>query len=335
MCSSTRSALHLVSLAVLACSSPALAVSPAQDLKLTFTDTALGGYTMPYNLFLPAGYDPTGPALPVILYLHGAGERGSDNNAQINTNMQPLINTTQGSTGPYRAIVIAPQCPVGQVWNSINTGDNWNPGYINQISSYTETPAQQAARPISSALQAAMDILDSVQGSYKVNSNRLYITGLSMGGFGTWDAITRFPGKFAAAMPLSGGGNTLAAQNLVNEPIWAYHGTDDGVVHANGSSDMISAIRAEGGTEALYTLVDGVGHWGWNQFYTPYSATPPDGAAARSYYVGDTYTTGGMPAYGGENVAEWLFAQSVPEPGCVSVIILGAAGLLRRRSRHA
>ena len=176
----------------------------AQDLSLSFTDTALGGYTMPYRLFLPAGYDASGPALPVIVYLHGAGERGSNNTSQINGNMQPLIDATQGATGTQRAIVIAPQCPIGQVWNSINANDNWTPGGSSK-SSYSETAAQQAARPISNALQAAMDLLTSIQSTRNVDSQKLYITGLSMGGFGTWDAITRFPGKFAAAMPLSGG----------------------------------------------------------------------------------------------------------------------------------
>lgn len=307
----------------------------AQDLKLSFTDTALGGYTMPYRLFLPAGYDPAGPALPVILYLHGAGERGSGNNIQT-ANCQPLVDATQGATGNQRAIIIAPQCPTGQVWNSINNGDNWTPGG-NGISSYSETASQQAARPISNALQAAMDILTEVQSTWNVDTKKTYITGLSMGGFGTWDAVTRFPDRFAAAMPLSAGGNKLAASTLIDEPIWAYHGVSDTTVYPNGDTDVINAIRGAGGTKSIYTLQGGTGHAGWNVFYTPYSNVPAGGPASFSYYVGSPTTTGGTPTYSGDTVYQWLFSQSaVPEPGSIT-ILLGTAGFvaLSRRRRAA
>lgn len=322
-------------LSVFGCSSSVFGASAAQQLKLTFTDPALGGYTMPYNLFLPANYDPAGPALPVILYLHGAGERGNDNNSHINGSMQPLLDTTQVGTGSQRAIVIAPQCPSGQVWNSINTGDNWTPGGTG-ISSYSETFSQQAARTISKPLQAAMDILSSVQSTKNVNSSKLYITGLSMGGFGTWDAITRFPNKFAAAMPLSGGGNKLAASTLINTPIWDYHGAEDTVVYPNGSSDVINAIRSNGGSKSIYSLQGGTGHWGWHVFYTPYSSTgTPADVSYWSYYVGGSVTTGGMPNYAGDTVYDWLFAQSlsVPEPASITLLLFGSSMLLSRRRK--
>lgn len=301
----------------------------AQRLQLSYTDTALGGYTMPYNLFLPADYDPAGPALPVILFLHGAGERGTDNTSHINLYVQPLIDATQGATGSHRAIVIAPQIPYGQVWNSINAGDRWYPGG-SQTSSYAETPAQQAARPISNALQAAMDLLTHVQTTQKVDSQRTYITGLSMGGFGTWDAITRFPERFAAAMPLSGGGNRLAGSILASEPVWAYHGADDPLVFSNGSTDVINAIRNSGGTQSIYTLVPGITHYGWDMFYTPYPSS-----TYTTWYVGGPSTTGGIPDYSGDNVYDWLFAQtSVPEPGSVT-ILAGVAAFATLTRRHS
>lgn len=325
-----------LSLAILGGGQQVWGVTAAQDLKLTFTDTALGGYSMPYNLYLPAGYDPSGPALPVILYLHGAGERGTDNNAQVNASIQPMITATQGATGDQRAIIIAPQCPTGQVWNSINSGDNWTPGGTN-VSSYSETPAQQAARSISKPLQAAMDILSYVQATQKVNNNKLYITGVSMGAFGTWDAITRFPGKFAAAMPLSGGGNVLAASALINQPIWAWHGLSDNLVYPNGTSDVINAIRSSGGNKSIATLQGGAGHGpSWDLFYTPYSATPAGGFASYAWYVGGPNTTGGTPTYSGDTVYQWLFAQAnVPEPASLGLLAAGSVLLFRRRGEKS
>lgn len=332
-----RSLFCAVVFSLLGVSAHSYAATPAQVSKLTFIDSSLGGYSLPYNLFLPADYDPNGPALPVILFLHGAGERGSDNSSQINGNVQPLINATQGATGTHRAIVIAPQCPSDQVWNSINSGDNWTPGGSG-ISSYAETTTQQANRSISNALQAAIDLVSSIQATQRVDGNRLYVTGLSMGGFGTWDAITRFPDRFAAAMPLSGGGNTLAASLLANEPIWAYHGATDTTVYPNGSEDVISAIRNSGGTRSIYSEQGGTGHWGWNVFYTPYSsATTPGDVAYWAYSVGDSRTTGGMPAYADNGVYDWLFQQtlSVPEPSTLSILFMTSIGLLGRRRSNS
>ena len=322
---SARSVLCGLTMAVLGCWASAFGATAAQDLKLTFIDAALRDYTMPYNLFLPANYDPAGPALPVIMFLHGAGQRGNDNNGQLGLgnywSIQGMIDATQGASGPYRAIIVAPQCPTGQVWNSINAYDRWQPGGSG-ISSYSETPTEQASRPISNALQAAMDILGNVQATQAVNSNKLYITGISMGGFGTWDAITRFPNKFAAAMPLSGGGNKLAASTLLNEPIWAYHGMLDDVFYPNGTTDVVGAIRTAGGTKSVESLVPGMYHGGWDGFYN-----------ANTYKIGDASTSGGSPS--GANVYDWLFAQSsaVPEPASISLLIIGSIGLLGRRKR--
>lgn len=319
---SVRAVLCGLTLAVLGYSANALGATPAQNLKLTFTDPALGGYTMPYNLFLPANYDPAGPELPVIMFLHGAGERGDNNTSQVGW-IQNAVNATQGASSPYRAIILAPQCPTGQVWNSKNNGDNWQPGGAGN-SSYSETPAQQASRPISNALQAAMHILSNVEATQAVNSNKLYVTGLSMGGFGSWEAITRFPGKFAAAMPLSGGANTLAASTLLNQPIWAFHGTADTVVYPNGTTNLVNAIRTAGGTKSVESIVSGMGHSGWDGFY-----------ATNTYKIGDASTSGGSP--NGANVYDWLFAQSlaVPEPATMTILLIGSISLLGRRRKQA
>lgn len=332
----TKSVWSSICLTVLGYSATAFGLTaPAQNLKLQFTDPSVqavaggqglvgaqGQYVMPYNLYLPANYDPAGPALPVVIFLHGAGERGTDNNAQVANYLNGLISNTQGATG-NRAIVIAPQCPQGQVWNSINSGDQWQPSGSGK-SYYSETPTQQAARSISPALQVAMDLLNNIQTTKNVNSNKVYITGLSMGGFGTWDAITRFPGKFAAAMPMSGGGNVLAAPALVNEPIWAYHGTLDTIVTPNGSTQVIDAIRSNGGTKAITTLPAEY-HQGWGVFLGDNPTI--------TYRIGQAPTTGGTDLYNNSTLYPWLFAQAVPEPSSLGLLILGGAALLARRSK--
>lgn len=307
-------------LCLLAASGPASSFggTPAQDKWLSFTDPTIkaasgtGQYEMRYRLYFPADYDPNGPALPAILFLHGVGERGTDNIAPSVKYSDVLVRATSGATGPHRAIVIIPQCPPGQVWNSINAGDNWGILDGRGISAYSETPAQQAERPISPALQVAMNLLASVQATHRVDGRRVYITGISMGAFGVWDAITRFPEKFAAAMPLSGGANPLAAPALAKMPIWIYHGTKDTVVFPNGSLNVIDAIHKVGGTKIIISQ-PAVGHEAWSDFYVP-----------GRFIVGDKLTTGGTPQYTDKNVYQWLFshtlaAKASTKPGRIAV----------------
>jgi predicted peptidase len=295
-----------IAAALLACSISAF----GSDIGYTYTDTALGGYQMPYRLLLPSDYNAAGPAIPVVLFLHGAGERGTDNTVQ-EAHIANLINETQGAVPGHEAILILPQCPLTQVWNGVNTGDVWNVG------AYTN--AQQ--RPVTNALQAAIDILGHVEATTNANTQKVYVTGLSMGGYGTWDAITRFPSLFAAAMPLSGGGNKDAAAQLVNMPIWAYHGGSDGLVPPSGDTDVINAIKADGG-HPIYSLIPGYGHGNWEEFYQPnhWTANNPTG-------------TGGT----GPDLYNWMFAQSrpTPEPASLSLLLAGGGAgavlFLRRR----
>ncbi len=206
--------------------------------------------SMPYRLFVPEGYDPEGPALPLILFLHGAGERGTDNLSHVSKNINNLIQETQ--FGKHKAILLAPQVAKEKQWVDIP----WSTG------SYHQDKLPEA----SVSMKMAMKILTEVTAAYRVDKTRIYVAGISMGGYGAWDAITRYPDVFAAAMPLSGGGNLDAAPLLVNKGIWAYHGAADRTVPVSGSDDMIAAIKNAGG-KPVYSRSSDKGHFGWDEFF--------------------------------------------------------------------
>jgi hypothetical protein len=145
-------------------------------------------------------------------------------------------------------------------------------------------------------MNSALAILDLVIGTYPVNTNQLYVTGLSMGGFGTWYAIRSRPNQFAAAMPLSGGGNKDQGALLKDIPTWAYHGALDGVVPVSGTDDMRDAITNAGGSITCTRI--NTGHDGWSTFYN-----------------NTTYTNAA-----GETVYEWLFSQTLAAPDFSTVI---------------
>ena len=210
----------------------------------TYTDPVLG--SMKYRVCFPQDYASSGETVPVILYLHSAAERGTSvehvftnsysGHLWSNTWINLLVDETQ--TGGHQAVLVIPQSGLGQVWNSMNAGDNW------RVGNYTD--ATQPA--IGSRLQLAVDLFDQVCGTYNIDSNRVYITGPSMGGYGAWDAIARFPEKFAAAMPLSGGGNTDAARSAFNGmPVWAYHGALDSLITVANTDQLTDAMRFTGG----------------------------------------------------------------------------------------
>ena len=124
--------------------------------------------------------------------------------------------------------------------------------------------------PISKPMTAAVELLDSVIGTYSINTDRQYVMGLSMGGFGTWDLIMRNPERFAAAIPFCGGADPNQAENLKNIPIWTFHDTTDPTVPVSGTQATVEAIKAAGGTLITYTETSRYAHNVW----TPGSQTP-------------------------------------------------------------
>lgn len=212
---------------------------------LTFED-GKGGKLL-YRLLKPAKYDPN-QKYPVVIFLHGAGERGDDNKAQLVHGMADFASPAIREK--YPAFVVAPQCPKEQKWVDVDWGTLKH--------DMPEKPA--------SAMRLTLELLASLEKQYSIDSDRLYITGLSMGGYGTWDALQRHPGRFAAAVPICGGGDPKHADKIKNIPIWAFHGAKDGAVKPERSRDMIAALKAAGG-QPKYTEYPEAGHDSWTATY--------------------------------------------------------------------
>ncbi len=182
--------------------------------------------TLPYRLFVPAKYDPS-RTYPLILALHGAGERGLDNEAPLKAHRLGTVWADSALQAKHPCFIVVPQCPSERQW--VNT--DWSKG------SYS-----LANVGISDELRTVTDLLDSLSSEYAINTDRLYVTGLSMGGYATWDLLTRFPNRFAAAVPMSGGADTCMAASLRNMPLWVFHGKEDQTVPVSGSREMIAAL---------------------------------------------------------------------------------------------
>lgn len=217
------------------------------------------GDTLLYRIMVPEEMEE-GKQYPLVLFLHGAGERGNDNTAQLEWGVHAFSNPEFREWNP--SIVIAPQVPEDSYWGNLNWREDGT-----ELTDEPSTPLELAHQLV---LQTVED--------FPVDENRLYITGLSMGGFGTWDMITRHPDLFAAAMPVCGGGDPTKAHLLVDMPIWNFHGANDNVVPAELSRDMIQAIRIAGGSPG-YTEYPDTDHFSW------------------------------IPAYADAHVLEWLFNQ--------------------------
>ena len=224
----------------------------AKYAKLYYTDTL--GTVLPFRLLTPqrAEGDTINNKYPVILFLHGAGERGNDNELQLS-----YIDTVFASPRLQRehpCYVIVPQCAENFRWCETD----WSRTY------------HTMSKEISKYLHAANSLLDSIAALPDADTNRLYVTGMSMGGYGTWDIITRYPDKFAAAMPICGGADEKEARKLFNIPIRTFHGTIDKAVPVCRSRNITNAIRSQGGKQIEYTEFPKMGHFIWNKVYNDY-----------------------------------------------------------------
>lgn len=217
-----------------------------------------GSDTLPYRLLLPENFDAK-KKYPLVLFLHGSGERGRDNEAQLTHGGKLFLQDSVRRRHP--AIVVFPQCPQNSSWAPVRYG---------QDSSGKRMFSFVADAPPTRPMELLLQLLDTLDRVYKLNDDRIYVGGLSMGGMGTFDLVARRPKTFAAAFPICGGGATGNAQKLKRTAWWVFHGADDSVVPWQLSEQMVEAIKKQNRSSVKFTLYPGVNHNSWdNAFAEP------------------------------------------------------------------
>lgn len=189
--------------------------------------------SIPYLLYLPHDYQSAGEKQPMILFLHGRGE--SNGPLSLVKKWGPPRMVERGDAFPY--ILVSPQCPRQDFWSR---------------------DTQQAL---------LLKLLDHVTRTYAVDKDRVYLTGLSMGGYGSWRLAADHPGRFAAVAPICGAGSPEDAHKLKALPIWVFHGDQDRAVPLVRSEEMVKAIKAAGSTQIRFTVLEHVGHNSWSSAY--------------------------------------------------------------------
>ncbi len=231
--------------------------------KQTYTKN---NYTLNYCLYEPEDLDKSEDKVPLILFLHGAGERGNNNEAQLKNAIKEVIKAGNEDSAWMNSIVIAPQCPAANNasvgTSNVNDPNKW------AETNWTQGNYTQANVPESKPLKAAAELVQQYANYDYVDEDRVYVVGLSMGGFGTWDILARYPNLFAAGVPICGGGPTDKIDVLKNIPIYTFHGTADGSVPYSGTQAMYNAITAAGGNKITFYTFQGAGHGIWNNAIT-------------------------------------------------------------------
>ena len=187
----------------------------------------------PYFLTEPCDFDPEKESLPLIIFLHGAGERGYDIE-QVKMHGIPKLFAHDEDYHNLRVITLSPQCPPDKVWDHL-------------------------------AFEL-MELIEYIAAEYNADRSRISLTGLSMGGFGTWEMGLTFPGYFSALAPICGGGQSWRAPVLRNTPIRAFHGDADSVVPVSRTQEMIRAVENAGGNPS-FTVFKNTDHDSWTQAY--------------------------------------------------------------------
>lgn len=230
--------------------SPAMAQEVETDPKKLFEPREFVGsnqQTLKYRLLKPLGYQ-FGRKYPLVVILHGAGERGQDNTIPLKHGASQFCEESRRKK--YPTYVLVPQCPESQKWSDVD----WN-------LEKSTLPEQ-----VSPSLQSVKELVDEMVEHAGIDPNRIYLTGLSMGGYGTWDAIARYPNFFAAAAPICGGGDPATAERFSTLPIWCFHGAQDPVVKVIRSQEMVAALKKLG-SRVKYTEYPDRKHDSWTPTY--------------------------------------------------------------------
>lgn len=244
----------------LLCFLPPFSVN-AQDDKTNLFERQYflqGNDTLPCRILSPLHFSAE-KKYPLVVFLHGSGERGNDNESQLKWGASLFLDSANREK--YPAIVVFPQCHGDSSW-SVRVKNK----AADSSGLYRFPMDVQPTRP----LQMVMAFIDTLINSGIVDMKRIYIGGLSMGGFGTFELLWRRPQLFAAAFPICGGGNPASAKLYGKQfPIWIFHGTDDTVVPPVNSRTMVTALR-DAGARVKYTEYPGVKHDSWvNAFAEP------------------------------------------------------------------
>ena len=209
------------------------------------------GDSLPYRLLLPEGYD-VNKKYPLLIFLHGAGERGSDNELQLTHGSDQFLNTAFRKKHP--AIIVFPQCPKGAYWATILSRE----GPLKFT--YAKRPRKN---PI---LDLVEGMLKELLSNYKIDRSRIYVGGLSMGGMGTFELVYRNPRLFAAAFAICGGANPKIARKI-RRPSWRIdHGQEDEVVPIQLSKQMAEALEKKKANVQL-NIYPNVNHNSWENVF--------------------------------------------------------------------
>lgn len=213
----------------------------------------INGNTLPYQVLFPENYDKS-KEYPLVIFLHGAGERGNDNEKQLIHGKDFLIDNFYAENP---AIVIAPQCPSDTYWSNVQS--NTVAGERTFKYGLTEQPTP--------AMETLTFLIDDWLNSGRIDPKQVYVGGLSMGGMGTYELLWRMPNTFAAAFPICGGGDVDKITNYTaNTPLWIFHGADDSVVPAKFSREISEALN-KAGHKVKYTEYPGVNHNSWDNAF--------------------------------------------------------------------
>ncbi len=220
-----------------------LPISAQVDLSRAEDDAYISDSVyLPYRLLLPEVYDDR-YTFPLVVFFHGAGERGSDNNRQLESVVQFMADQMP------KTIILAAQCDASAQW--VNTP--WEAGC------YSTDEISE-----SDYMAAVIELIGELDKTYNIDNDRIYAVGYSMGGYGVWDAMVRHNELFAAGVAICGAGDPSKAALLKDTPMFVFHGAQDDTVPVEGSIQMVEAIKAAGGTKVEYTQYGAEGHGIWN-----------------------------------------------------------------------
>ena len=216
--------------------------------------------TLQYRIMYPMNYKED-KKYPMLVFLHGSGERGNDNELQLVHGGKLFADPRYREQFP--AIIIFPQCAANDSWTQLRRVKS----KTDSTKWVLEFPADV---PMTRSLSLVSSLLDSMAEFGSVDKKRVYVGGLSMGGFGTFEILGRKPGFFAAAFPICGGGNESKVILYGKKfPIWVFHGGADPVVDVSNSRRMVAALKTAG-AKVKYSEYAGVGHNSWdNAFEEP------------------------------------------------------------------